>query len=207
MTRSQFLWCLKLLGYWLLAYVAIQTAAPVRHLLWWMLRSSGRIHEPLGLFNTRTYLPFQIAWGCFLGLFPLHQVADLFWVMFGRFRRTPAPEVDEWNWRRPILWTWVPFTAIFLLRLLSFHGHSESVFGGGLGITPWIQDRWQYFISNYMLEWPTPADPQTLAWMVDRLAITGPMLLTLAYAVTVQVRLRMQKSVSLSRATSEPPAV
>ena len=202
MTRSQFLWCLKLLGYWLLTYVAIETAAPVRYLLWWMLRSGGRIHEPLGLFNTRTYLPFQMAWGCFLGLFPLHRVADLFWVMFGRFRRTPAPEVDEWNWRRPILWAWVPATAIFLLRFLSFHGSAESVFGGGIGIT-----RWQYFFSNSMLDGLSLADPLTLRWMIDRLAITGPMLLAIAYTATVHLSLRMQERWPLPKTTSEPPAI
>ena len=202
MTRSQFLWCLKLLGYWLLAYVAIQLEAPVRYVLWWMLRSGGRIHEPLGLFNTRTYLPFQIAWGCFLGLFPLHRVADVFWVTFGRFRRTPVSEVDERNWRRPILWAWAPTTAIFLLRFLSFHVQDESVFGGNQGVT-----RWQYFFSNYMLEWQSPTDPLTLVWIVNRLAITGPMLLTIAYTVTVHLRLRIQERWLLSKATSEPPAI
>ncbi|WP_263419660.1 hypothetical protein [Terriglobus albidus] len=202
MTRSQFLWCLKLLGYWLLAYIAIQVAAPVRYVLWWMLRSGGRIHEPLGLFNTRTYLPFQIAWGCFLGLFPLPRVVDAFRVMFGRFRRTLAPEVDERHRRRPILWAWAPPTAIFLLRFLSFHVQNESVFGGNVGVT-----RWQYFFSNYMLEWLNLTDPLTLRWMIDRLAIAGPMLLTIAYAVTVHLRLRMQERWPLQKTASEPPAI
>jgi hypothetical protein len=130
-------------------------------------------------------VPLSAALGFVLGLVPVEKLKTILLATFAPGRiRNESTQPDELNPARPVLWAWMLPTVAFLFRFTPKaipSGH--SVFG----FNQPSQRPLAYFFAPFDAM-PLSADP--LAWFIDRLLFTSPMLFTGAYALAVLLRCR-----------------
>ncbi len=176
--RSTFLWLLKCLGLCLLGIFLLGfIGSSMTPLIKWAIYHNDPTSFLAKSFGSRFHLPLCVLYGLALGLIPLHRIVEVFQSSWGIIAARTHPRIqDELDWKRPILWAWIPVGSLFLFRFLLWQPFDHSV------LTSASSGRFDYFFSPPNFATLTPA------WMFDRFVLTGPTLFLLAYPIGVWIR-------------------
>ena|ERR1700733_2793805 len=184
MPRSTSLWFLKCLGLCLLGIPLLGLiGSSITPLIKWAIYHNNPSSFLAKTFGPRFYLPLCALYGLALGLIPLHRILEIFQSFVGILSAQTSPKIEnELDWRRPILWAWVPIGILFLSSFIVWQPVDHSV------LTSASSGRFDHFFS--------PPDFSALAamphgatrWIFDRFVLTGPTLFLLAYPIGVWLR-------------------
>jgi hypothetical protein len=113
MSRSTLLWFLKCLGFCLLGIPLLGfIGSSITPLLKWAIYHNDPSSFLAKTFGPRFHLPLCALYGLAFGLIPSHRILEAFRSSFGILSARNYPRVDnELDWKRPILWAWVPIES------------------------------------------------------------------------------------------------
>jgi hypothetical protein len=183
MARSKSLWLLQCLGFCLLGGIlhgiVSQSVTP---LLSWAIYHNDPASPLRRNFAVRNFLPLCAFYGFALGLIPLHRIRELLRSYFGNLITGTPKTYNEQDWRRPILWAWLPVAIPFLIHFIFWQPPDHTVLA-----TTASQGRLDYFFSS-------PIATMNLwtyregAYIFDRIVLTGLTIFLLAYSFGVWFR-------------------
>jgi len=122
MPRSTYLWLLKCLGLCLLGIPVLSfIGTSVTPLIKWCIYHNDPASPLAKTFGPRFYLPLSVVYGLALGFIPMHRMLEILQSSLGNLFAKPSLKLDnELDWRRPVLWAWVPIGVLFLLRFVAW---------------------------------------------------------------------------------------
>ncbi|MDQ2833723.1 MAG: hypothetical protein M3Y50_08285 [Acidobacteriota bacterium] len=180
-------WCAKCLFlYFLVAAAAIRYSWIFTTPVW---RTASRMHGTQlnqVAFVLSYFLPIFAVAGFLIGLVPFGRLGKA----LGDLSRTLAPSAagelpPEPDPVPPILWAWLPVTLAFLIRFVTWHSSSTSVFAAAPST-----GRVERFFGVLHAQSPGLLDDR---WIMDRFLFTGPMLFLMACALAVLLRRRLSR--------------
>lgn len=178
-------WLLKCIGFCVLGIILLgivgQTITPI---ISWAIYHNDPTSPLRRFFGVHNYFLLCALYGFTLGLIPLHRIRELLRSYFGKLTAKSSPKIDnESDWKRPILWAWLPVGLLFLLRFILWQPLDHSVLA-----TAASQGHLEYFFSS-----PASANMNLWAYregayLLDRVVLTGPTIFLLAYPLGVWLR-------------------
>jgi len=174
--------CLALciLGVFICGEITSFSTPPV----WWILHKASATYLNRWIFQFKYFFVLRAVYGSLLGLIPMRLCIEAIRSMNARFR-TEAHwhQNSETDWRRPILWAWVPLAILFLARFAAWQDPNRSVLANSGNL-----ERFDYFFNPMALASLNPLAFQAPGLVFDIVIITGPMVFLLAYTAGVWLR-------------------
>jgi hypothetical protein len=186
----------KNVGLWIAKCFALMIAG------WLVLGLLGRTLTPLGLWllerngviplakkpTVFEYLGESLHYGLYanplygfsLGLVPLHRLREIVSSISARFARpSHTVQEEELDYRRPILWIWVPALLVFLWRFAFWKSPNHSVLAAATAgrLENFFGE--PYYASGF--------GPFYMSWVIDR-SLANLMLFFIAYPLGVWFR-------------------
>jgi hypothetical protein len=167
--------------------------------IWWAFHLANATDLSPFAFQFHYFLLRRAVIGFAVGLIPLELCKEILrsYLALARLRAQEPPTGSELDWNRPLLWAWVPFAVVFLVRFAAWRPHSSSVLTSAT-----MGQRFHYFFDESQLGGWSAWSVDGGQLLFDLGAIVGPMLFLMAYTLGVWARYEWP---SLQHPTSAVP--